>query len=215
MAVSSPLLDCQDGAARARGRVDIVHFTEATSTDEDGPYDVSLVEGSVTTPGDAVRIQRIRAQSRTLVTIGACASAGEFRHCATSPISRSSPRPCTHGPSTCRPSPHPRRSPTMSRVDFELRGCPIDRRPAARADLRTADRPQAQAFPRTACATNASCAAIPASWSRARDALPRPGDSGWLRRDLPQRSAAAAMAASDRWQLRIPARLPPSCCSSG
>src|SRR5262249_13836693 len=70
------LLDCQDDWRGPAGQVDIAKFTEATKTDVAGPYDVSLVEGSVTTPDDAERIQRVRAQSRTLVTIGACATSG-------------------------------------------------------------------------------------------------------------------------------------------
>ena len=37
---------------------------------------MSLVEGSVTTPHDAERLHAVRRQSRTLITIGACATAG-------------------------------------------------------------------------------------------------------------------------------------------
>ena len=70
------LLDCEDELLALAAQVEIAHFTEASSTDVEGPYDVSLVEGSVTTPEDAERIQRIRAQSRTLITIGACATSG-------------------------------------------------------------------------------------------------------------------------------------------
>ena len=49
---------------------------EATRAVVRGPYDVSLVEGSVTTPHDAERLHTVRRQSRTLITIGACATAG-------------------------------------------------------------------------------------------------------------------------------------------
>src|SRR6266704_1161854 len=56
--------------------VEIAHFTEASSTSVAGPYDVSLVEGSVATPADAQRIRDIRAASAILVTIGACATSG-------------------------------------------------------------------------------------------------------------------------------------------
>ena len=52
------LLDCQDELLALAAQIEIAHFTEATKTDIDGPYDVSLVEGSVTTPEDAERIQR-------------------------------------------------------------------------------------------------------------------------------------------------------------
>ena len=54
----------------------IANFTEASSAIEDGPYDLSLVEGSITTAHDAQRIRKVRRQSKHLVTIGACATAG-------------------------------------------------------------------------------------------------------------------------------------------
>ena len=44
----------------------------ATRAVVEGPYELSLVEGSITTPEDIKRIHEIRAQSGTLVTIGAC-----------------------------------------------------------------------------------------------------------------------------------------------
>jgi sulfhydrogenase subunit delta len=122
------LLNCEDELLPLAGQVRIKHFIEATSTIEPGPYDVSLVEGSITTPEEAMRIKEIRAQSRVLVVLGACATAGgiqalrnfadvdEFRslvyaqpqHIAT--LATSTPV-ADHVP-----------------VDYELRGCPIDRR---------------------------------------------------------------------------------------
>ena len=56
--------------------LDIEHFLEARSRIGAGPYDVGLVEGSVSTPHDVARIKAIRAQCRFLITIGACATAG-------------------------------------------------------------------------------------------------------------------------------------------
>jgi coenzyme F420-reducing hydrogenase gamma subunit len=70
------LLDLEDQLLEIAGAVDVAHFPEATSAHADGPYTVSLVEGSVTTPHDLERIQRIRDQSDILVAIGACATAG-------------------------------------------------------------------------------------------------------------------------------------------
>jgi coenzyme F420-reducing hydrogenase gamma subunit len=57
-------------------RFDIAHFLEASSRVIDGPWDIVLVEGSVTTPADAARIQEIRAKAGTLIAIGECATAG-------------------------------------------------------------------------------------------------------------------------------------------
>src|SRR4051794_12794653 len=70
------LLDCEDELLTLAAELRIAAFAEATRATVEGPYDVSLVEGSITTPGDAERIRAIRAASRALVTIGACATAG-------------------------------------------------------------------------------------------------------------------------------------------
>lgn len=121
------VLDLSDELLSLAGQVEIAHFTEATSTDTPGRYDISLVEGSVSTPADADLIRRVRARSDTLVTIGACATAGgiqalrNFGNVAEFAAAVYA-RPdyiATLATST----------PVAShvRVDFELRGCPIDR----------------------------------------------------------------------------------------
>ncbi|NLP64723.1 oxidoreductase [Paraburkholderia sacchari] len=70
------LLDCEDELLALADTVEIAHFAEASSAATRGPYDLSLVEGSITTEQDAKRICQVRRQSRRLVTIGACATAG-------------------------------------------------------------------------------------------------------------------------------------------
>jgi coenzyme F420-reducing hydrogenase gamma subunit len=70
------LLDCEDELLALAGEVEIAYFLEARRAAVEGPYDLSLVEGSVTTPHDAERIKEVRSQSKALVTIGACATAG-------------------------------------------------------------------------------------------------------------------------------------------
>ena len=70
------LLDAEDELLAVAGAVEIAYFVEARRQMLAGPYDVSLVEGSVTTPEEVERIQEVRRQSKFLVTIGACATAG-------------------------------------------------------------------------------------------------------------------------------------------
>lgn len=70
------LLDCEDELLTLADQVQIATFAEASSSMVGGPYDVSLVEGSITTRHDEQRIHEIREQSKVLVTIGACATAG-------------------------------------------------------------------------------------------------------------------------------------------
>jgi coenzyme F420-reducing hydrogenase gamma subunit len=70
------LLDCEDELLAVADAVQIANFPEASRAVMDGPYDVSLVEGSITTEHDAERIKEVREQSGVLITIGACATAG-------------------------------------------------------------------------------------------------------------------------------------------
>lgn len=58
------------------GLVDIVHFAEAGPVAPETPVDIAFVEGSISTPEDIERIQRVRRNSHTLITVGACATAG-------------------------------------------------------------------------------------------------------------------------------------------
>ncbi len=121
------LLDCEEELLDLAGRVQIAHFTEMSRATVDGPYDLSLVEGSITTAADAERIQRVRSASRCLVTIGACATAGGvqgLRNFAaegtyTGLVYARPDYISTLGTST----------PISAHVtvDFELHGCPIDR----------------------------------------------------------------------------------------
>src|SRR5512147_2411966 len=70
------LLDCEDELLAVADAIEIANFAEASRAVVKGPYDLSLVEGSITTPHDAERIHAIRRNSRMLVAIGACATSG-------------------------------------------------------------------------------------------------------------------------------------------
>src|SRR5271165_4771817 len=70
------ILDCEDELLAVAGAIDIANFPEASRAVVKGPYDVSLVEGSITTAHDAERIHEVRSQSKLLISIGACATAG-------------------------------------------------------------------------------------------------------------------------------------------
>ena len=121
------LLDTEDELLGLAEAVDIAYFPEASRSMLKGPYDIGLVEGSITTHHDAERIQQVRRQCRQLITIGACATAGgiqalrnwgdvdEFVR-----VVYATPRYI----STLKMS-----TPIAEhvRVDFELRGCPINK----------------------------------------------------------------------------------------
>jgi coenzyme F420-reducing hydrogenase gamma subunit len=120
------LLELEPMLLALSGRVRIEHFLEARSRVAEGPYDVGLVEGSITTPDDVDRIRAIRAACRRLVTIGACATAGGIQALRNwgniddfvSSVYASPAYIRTLATSTAIADHVP--------VDFELRGCPID-----------------------------------------------------------------------------------------
>lgn len=70
------LLDCEDELLEVANAVEIAFFPEASRKMAEGPYDLTLVEGSITTPDDIELIHEIRDNTELLVTIGACATAG-------------------------------------------------------------------------------------------------------------------------------------------
>ena len=122
------LLDCEDELLALAGEVEIAYFVEATSGSVDGPYDLSLVEGSITTEDDSERIQRVRSASKALVTIGACATAGGIQALRNFGDVEEFARVVYASPEYVSTLATSTPIATHVRVDFELRGCPIDKR---------------------------------------------------------------------------------------
>ena len=122
------LLDCEDELLPLAGAVEIADVLAARRATVEGPYDLSLVEGSITTADDAERIRRVRESSRRLVTIGACATAGgiqALRNFADVKEFVSAVYASPEYISTLSTS-----TPISAHVhvDFELHGCPINKR---------------------------------------------------------------------------------------
>ena len=120
-------LNAEDELLKLAGLVDFVYFAEARSRALDGPYDISFIEGSITTPDDARRILELREQSRYLVTIGACATSGGIQALR----NWSDIEQYIH-----EVYPSPEFISTLStstpisehvRIDFEIWGCPVDK----------------------------------------------------------------------------------------
>jgi coenzyme F420-reducing hydrogenase gamma subunit len=120
------VLDLEDELLTIAERFDIVEFPEATSRRSAGPFDVLLVEGSISTEEQLEELLRLRRETTTLVTIGACATAGGIQA-----IRNWS----DHGPWAAAVYPRPELVSSLATatpvadhvtVDAELRGCPID-----------------------------------------------------------------------------------------
>lgn len=120
------LLDLEDELLGIAERYDLVEFPEATSRRSDGPYDILLVEGSISTPEQLEQIVGLRARTELLVTIGACATAGgiqAMRNWGNEPAWRASVYPNPDEIESLAAA-----TPVADHVtvDAELRGCPID-----------------------------------------------------------------------------------------
>ncbi|HEX2736378.1 MAG TPA: oxidoreductase [Polyangiaceae bacterium] len=121
------LLDCEDELLALSEQVEIAYFLEASRAVVSGPYDLSIVEGSITTLHDRARIVEVRRASRKLLTIGACATSGGVQALRNY---------LDLGELTRAVYAHPEYIETLStstpisehvEVDFELHGCPIDK----------------------------------------------------------------------------------------
>jgi coenzyme F420-reducing hydrogenase gamma subunit len=121
------LLELEDELLELAEAVEIAYFPEASRRMDKGPFDIALVEGSITTHHDAERIHQVRRQSRTLVTLGACATAGGIQALRNWKDVNEFVRFVYAKPdyiSTLKMS-----TPVAEHVpvDFELRGCPVSK----------------------------------------------------------------------------------------
>lgn len=122
------LLDCERELLAVAEVVEIANFAEASRRILKGPYQLTLVEGSITTPHDAQRVHQIRAESKFLVTIGACANAGGIQALRNFADVEEFTRTVYARPDYIKTL--ERSSPIAEhvKVDFALQGCPIDKK---------------------------------------------------------------------------------------
>ena len=114
-------------------RFEVVHFAEAGQLAPDAHVDVAIVEGSISVPEDTARIHAVREQSRYLITIGACATAGglqALRNLVDADAWRAAVYPKAEQVAMLPESTPIRRH---VRVDLELWGCPVTSRQVMQA----------------------------------------------------------------------------------
>jgi sulfhydrogenase subunit delta len=119
------LLNCEDEFLPLLQRVRIARFLEATRAELRGPYDVSLVEGSVTTPDEVERITQIRDRSTLLIAIGACATSGGIQALRNLADVEEYTRAVYAHPEFIRTLRTSTPASAHVRIDLELQGCPI------------------------------------------------------------------------------------------
>ena len=121
------LLDAEDVLLEVAGAVDIAYVPEASRRMLKGPYDVGLVEGSVTTPHDVERAREVRKSCKTLITIGACATAGGIQALRNWKDVKDYTRIVYATPEYISTLDRSMPIGSFIHVDFELRGCPINK----------------------------------------------------------------------------------------
>jgi len=121
------LLDCEDELLAVANSVDIANFPEASRAVVKGPYDLSLVEGSITTPHDAERIHQVRRSSKVLISIGACATAGGIQALRNYKNVKDFISIVYANPKYIETLNKSTPIADHVFVDFELRGCPINK----------------------------------------------------------------------------------------
>jgi sulfhydrogenase subunit delta len=122
------LLDAEDELLLVAGEVEIANFPEASRRVLKGPYDIGLVEGSITTPHDVERIRDIRKQCKLLITIGACATAGGIQALRNWKDVKEFTRIVYATPEYISTLDRSMPIGSYVHVDLELRGCPISHR---------------------------------------------------------------------------------------
>lgn len=121
------LLDCEDELLALTGVIEIAYFPEASRAWVDGPYDLVLVEGSITTPRDRALIREVREVAKHLVTIGACATSGGIQALRNYGEVSDYLRIVYAHPDYIETLATSTPISDHVKVDFELRGCPVDK----------------------------------------------------------------------------------------
>jgi len=121
------LLAAEDELLLLAEKLHVAYFLEASSDRGPGPYTIGLVEGSITTAEDAARIRQIRQQCKYLITIGACATAGGIQALRNWADCDEFVRAVYAHPEYIRTLRTSTAIADHVPVDFELRGCPINK----------------------------------------------------------------------------------------
>jgi sulfhydrogenase subunit delta len=121
------ILNLEDELLDLAGVVEIAYFLEARRRTLPGPYDIALVEGSISTPHEVERIQEIRKQAKTLVAIGACATSGGIQALRNAVNLHDLEIAVYQHPEFIHSLPTSTPISEHVKVDYELWGCPVNK----------------------------------------------------------------------------------------
>jgi sulfhydrogenase subunit delta len=121
------LLDCEDELLAVTGELELAYFVEASRAMVKGPYDLTLVDGSITTPHDAELIKKVRRASRFLVAIGTCAVSGGLQGLRNFTDVNDFIKVVYDKPRYIKTLAQSTPLAAHVKVDYELNGCPINK----------------------------------------------------------------------------------------
>lgn len=111
------------------GLVDIRHFLEAGVADEEAEVDIAFVEGSISTDEEYRRIRQVRANSRMVITLGACATTGGLQALRNLDNQHEAWKQAVYAkPGFIRTVEHAEPVSDHISIDFEIWGCPVNGR---------------------------------------------------------------------------------------
>jgi sulfhydrogenase subunit delta len=122
------LLDCEDELLAVAGELDVAYFVEASRAMVKGPYDLTLVDGSITTTHDAALIKKVRRASKFLVAIGTCAVSGGLQALRNFADVADFIKAVYPQPQQIKTLAQSTPLAAHVKVDYELNGCPINKR---------------------------------------------------------------------------------------
>ncbi|MFN2145522.1 MAG: oxidoreductase [Anaerolineales bacterium] len=121
------ILNLEDELLDLVGVVEIAHFLEARRQVLPGPYDIGLVEGSISTPEEAERIKEIRQQCGILIALGTCATAGGVQGLRNFEDLEELTNIVYEHPEFIDSLPNSTRVADHVKVEYELWGCPVNK----------------------------------------------------------------------------------------
>jgi sulfhydrogenase subunit delta len=120
------ILNLEDELLDLVGQVEVAYFLEARRRELPPPYDIGLVEGSISTPEEEHRIHKIRQDCRFLVAIGACATSGGIQALRNYADVEAFTKTVYANPQYIKTLDTATPIASHVFVDFELRGCPVN-----------------------------------------------------------------------------------------
>jgi sulfhydrogenase subunit delta len=122
------ILNMEDQLLNLLGVIDLKAFEMAQSNNQPGPYDIAFVEGSAASEEEIALLEQIRGQSGILIALGTCADLGGVQALKNGQdMEALFKKVYGDGPTGAVGSIPYEPIKRHVKVDFAIRGCPIDK----------------------------------------------------------------------------------------